>query len=101
MGPEPESTHSKINAYLVPTNFLAAAAYLKSWRRASAVSTGFVSFTGISFIISLYIAGETSGVQLLGSMGSAPLSHTLRSKSQRLNESCGGCISKSNYGKIM
>ena len=47
---------------------------------------------GISLIISLFIDGDTSGLQSLGSIGSWPLSITFLSRSQRLKDSFGAWI---------
>ena len=78
--------------------FFAASAYLKSCFLASDAYFGFISLTGMSFMISLYMDCDTSGVQFEGSIGSLPLSMTFLSSNQRLNDSTGASIaSKKNY----
>ena len=53
---------------------------------------GCVNFTGISLIISRYMDCDTSGVQLLGNMGSLPLSIIFLSNNHLLNDSGGASI---------
>lgn len=78
--------------YRVSIIFFAASAYLNNCRRTSPENFGLTSFTGISFIISLYIDCDTSGIQLDGSMASVPLSITFLSNSHLLKDSCGASI---------
>ena len=80
------------NHYLVSIIFFAASAYLASCLLASLTYFGCVNLTGISLIISLYIDWETSGVQLLGNIGSPPLSIIFLSNSHLLNDSGGASI---------
>lgn len=47
---------------------------------------------GMSFMISRNMEGDTTGSQLLGNIGSEPLSTTLRSNIQRLKDSRGGSM---------
>ena len=84
--------------------FLAPSAYLVSCRRASLTYLGLVNLSGISFMISRHIAGDTGFSQSLGRSGSEvipiALSHIFLSNNQRLKDSVGAWIPEMNTQPI-